>query len=96
MFSTKRSNRVEFGHIQLLSCFLFLTFQIAYMLAKTVVVGDPAVSLGIFACGICPGGGPSNMYSYLLDGDVSLSVTMTALSSISAFGKILNFYLIHC
>ena len=59
------------------------------MLAKTLTVGDPAVSLGIFACGVCPGGGVSNMYSYLLDGDVSLSVTMTAISSISALGELL-------
>ncbi|KAL8564219.1 hypothetical protein ACOMHN_017487 [Nucella lapillus] len=62
--------------------------QIAYMVAKTLVTGDPAVSLGIFTCGICPGGGPSNLFSYLLDGDVSLSVTMTAISSVAAMAMI--------
>ncbi|XP_076449312.1 uncharacterized protein LOC143285782 [Babylonia areolata] len=61
---------------------------IAFTLAKTLVVGDPAVSLGIFTCGICPGGGPSNFYSFLLDGDVSLSVTMTAISSMAALAMI--------
>nr|KAG5693089.1 hypothetical protein BaRGS_014039 [Batillaria attramentaria] len=67
--------------------YLFMPL-IAFMLAKTLTVGDPAVSLGIFACGICPGGGPSNMFSYLLDGDVSLSVTMTAISSVGALAMI--------
>ena len=65
------------------------------MLAKTLTLGDPAVSLGIFACGVCPGGGVSNMYSYLLDGDVSLSVTMTAISSLAALGE-LNVCLERC
>lgn len=71
------------------SYFIFFLshFQIAFMLAKTMTVGDPAVSLGIFACGICPGGGASNMFCYLVDGDVSLSVTMTAISSIGALGN---------
>lgn len=69
-------------------CQYLLMPLIAFMLAKTLTVGDPAVSLGIFACGICPGGGASNMFSYLLDGDVSLSVTMTAISSIGALAMI--------
>ena len=64
------------------------------MLAKTLTLGNPAVSLGIFACGVCPGGGPSNMFSYLLDGDVSLSVTMTAISSIAALGQSSPSYLL--
>ncbi|XP_070178201.1 sodium/bile acid cotransporter 5-like [Littorina saxatilis] len=69
-------------------CQYLLMPLIAFMLAKTMTVGDPAVSLGIFACGICPGGGASNMFCYLVDGDVSLSVTMTAISSIGALAMI--------
>ena len=49
---------------------------------------ESAVSLGIFVAGCCPGGGQSNMYSYLLKGDLSLSITMTTISTIAALGKL--------
>ena len=48
---------------------------------------DPVVALGFFAMGCSPGGSASNAYSYLLDGDVSLSVTMTFCSTVVALGK---------
>lgn len=38
------------------------------------------VALGFFAAGCAPGGGSSNMYTLLLGGDVSLSVTLTLIS----------------
>lgn len=44
------------------------------------------MALGFFACGCAPGGGASNFYAYLLNGDVSLSVTMTTISNIAAIG----------
>ncbi|KAK6178491.1 hypothetical protein SNE40_013276 [Patella caerulea] len=61
---------------------------IAFAIAKLIKFDNPAVSLGIFACGICPGGGISNLYCYILNGDVSLSVTMTTLSTVAALGLI--------
>jgi len=45
------------------------------------------LALGYFAAGCAPGGGSSNMYSYLLGGDVSLSVTMTLISIIASLGN---------
>jgi len=45
------------------------------------------LALGYFASGCAPGGGSSNMYSYLLGGDVSLSVTMTLISIIASLGN---------
>ena len=68
--------------------FLLNYFQIAFAIAKSVNLDLAAVSLGIFIAGCCPGGGASNMYSYLLRGDLSLSITMTALSTILALGKL--------
>ncbi|BFZ12739.1 hypothetical protein BsWGS_15778 [Bradybaena similaris] len=59
---------------------------IAFLVAKVVPQESPAISLGIFACGIVPGGGQSNMFAYLLGGDLSLSATMTTLSNIAALG----------
>ena len=43
--------------------------------------------MGYFASGCAPGGGSSNMYTYLLGGDVSLSVTMTFISITASLGN---------
>ena len=48
---------------------------------------DPANALGFFAMACSPGGSASNAYSYLLAGDVSLSVTMTLCSVILSLGN---------
>ncbi|KAH9507714.1 hypothetical protein Btru_053520 [Bulinus truncatus] len=61
---------------------------IAFMIAKTIPQDNAAISLGIFTCGISPGGGPSNMFTYLLGGDLSLSIAMTTISSIAALAMI--------
>ena len=44
-------------------------------------------ALGLFAAGCAPGGGASNIYTYILGGDVSLSVTMTLVSTVASFGE---------
>lgn len=49
---------------------------------------DPANAFGFFAMGCSPGGSASNAYSYLLAGDVSLSVTMTFCSVVLSMGMI--------
>lgn len=41
-------------------------------------------ALGFFASGCAPGGGSSNMYTYLLGGEVSLSVTLTLISLLAS------------
>ena len=71
------------------SCIYFSIrlFQLGYTVAKLVPVDNRAISFGIFVVGVCPGGGASNIYSYLLDGDVSLSITMTLISTVAALGK---------
>lgn len=69
-------------------------FQIAFATAKLVVPNDHAVALGLFISGVCPGGGVSNIYSHLLDGDLSLSITMTTISTIAALGIIADFLFI--
>lgn len=42
----------------------------------------PAFSIGILLIACCPGGSSSNIFSMIAKGDVALSVTLTALSSI--------------
>ncbi|XP_045195030.2 ileal sodium/bile acid cotransporter-like [Mercenaria mercenaria] len=55
--------------------------QISFAIAKAVA-SDSLTAVGIFVAGVCPGGGSSNIYTYLLDGDLSLSITMTTISTL--------------
>lgn len=50
---------------------------------------EDANAIGFFAMACSPGGSASNAYTYLLAGDVSLSVTMTLCSTILSLGKYL-------
>ncbi|KAK3605735.1 hypothetical protein CHS0354_013533 [Potamilus streckersoni] len=59
---------------------------VAFGIASLVTADNSFISFGIFVAGCCPGGGASNMYSYLLNGDLSLSITMTTISTIAALG----------
>uniref|UniRef100_A0A3Q2Z146 Ileal sodium/bile acid cotransporter n=1 Tax=Hippocampus comes TaxID=109280 RepID=A0A3Q2Z146_HIPCM len=46
----------------------------------------PAQALVIIILGCCPGGSASNIISYFLDGDMDLSISMTACSTTMALG----------
>ncbi|KAL3859418.1 hypothetical protein ACJMK2_009641 [Sinanodonta woodiana] len=61
--------------------------MISFAVAKMLKF-DPVNAFGLFAMGCAPGGAASNAYSYLLAGDVSLSVTMTLCSTVLALGMI--------
>ncbi|CDW57080.1 sodium bile acid symporter family protein [Trichuris trichiura] len=63
----------------------FAVAQIAF-----IPYGMTAMGLGVFTAGCSPGGGASNAYTYLLDGNIDLSVTMTFLSMVFAYGNILR------
>lgn len=43
---------------------------------------DSAIAVGLIVLAVCPGGPSSNLITYLAKGDVALSVTLTAFSSI--------------
>lgn len=49
---------------------------------------DAPLAFGLFAMGCAPGGSASNIYTHLLDGDVSLSVTMTFISTVTSLAFI--------
>nr|CDJ91852.1 Bile acid:sodium symporter domain containing protein [Haemonchus contortus] len=59
---------------------------LAYGIAKTVLVsrGLFSLALGLFITGCSPGGGASNFWTLLLDGNVNLSVTMTFISTLAS------------
>ncbi|CAH1775302.1 unnamed protein product [Owenia fusiformis] len=47
---------------------------------------ESGLGLGLFVVSCSPGGGASNIYTVLLNGDLDLSVTMTFISKIAALG----------
>jgi bile acid:Na+ symporter, BASS family len=51
-------------------------------LITMVVPMQPAIAVGLIVLAVCPGGPSSNLVTYLAKGDVALSVTLTAVSSI--------------
>ncbi|MFN3325625.1 MAG: bile acid:sodium symporter family protein [Bryobacteraceae bacterium] len=66
---------------------MFLQFTIMPLTGWTLagLFGfDPAVAAGVILIGSCPGGVASNVMTYLANGNVALSVTMTACSTLVA------------
>jgi predicted Na+-dependent transporter len=55
----------------------------AFSLAKAFDFSDE-IAFGCVLTGSCPGGVSSNLFTYLSRGDVGLSVTMSAISTLSA------------
>jgi bile acid:Na+ symporter, BASS family len=62
-------------------CQLLLLPLIGASIAKVIPM-QPEIAVGLVVVAICPGGPSSNLITYLAKGDVALSVTLTAVSSI--------------
>lgn len=60
---------------------LFILPLIGLAIAKLVPM-QPAIATGLMILSLCPGGVSSNLVTFLAMGDVALSVTLTALSSL--------------
>lgn len=73
--------------IGLCSQYLFMPIT-SYVLGYILFYDSPAQWLGLFMIGSSPGGGGSNLWTYLLGGSLDLSVTMTLVSTIVAFGAL--------
>ena len=56
---------------------------LAWVLSKALGL-PPELALGVVLVGACPGGTASNVIAYLAQGDVALSVSMTACSTLLA------------
>jgi len=70
---------------------------IGFILASIFPV-QPEIAVGIMILVACPGGATSNLISHLAKGDIALSVSLTALSSlitIITIPFIVNFALLH-
>ena len=46
---------------------------------------DPHIAVGLMIIAACPGGATSNAFSVLVKGDMALSISLTAMSSLLAF-----------
>ncbi|KAF2898384.1 hypothetical protein ILUMI_07787 [Ignelater luminosus] len=59
---------------------------LSFGLGKVLFPDNPEMQLGMFFTGVSPGGGASNVWVAVLDGNIDLSITMTAISTFGAFG----------
>ncbi|KPJ21410.1 Uncharacterized sodium-dependent transporter yocS [Papilio machaon] len=64
--------------------FLFMPlmcFGLGFLIFPTL----PEMHLGMFCTGVAPGGGASNIWTFVLGGNLNLSLAMTTISTLSAF-----------
>lgn len=64
-----------------LSSQMILLPLIAYVIARFLHI-DPLFKVGLMVIAACPGGATSNLVTYILRGNVALSISMTALNSL--------------
>jgi BASS family bile acid:Na+ symporter len=64
-----------------LCCQMLLLPFIAWLIARSIHI-DPLFKVGLMIIAACPGGATSNLITYLLRGNVALSISMTALNSL--------------
>lgn len=64
-----------------LCCQMILLPFIAFLIARSIHI-DPLYKVGLMIIAACPGGATSNLITYLLKGNVALSISLTALNSL--------------
>ena len=64
-----------------LCCQMLLLPLVAFLLARISNL-DPLFKVGLMVIAACPGGATSNLITYLLRGNVALSISMTAINSL--------------
>ncbi|MDH3526295.1 MAG: bile acid:sodium symporter family protein [Gammaproteobacteria bacterium] len=62
----------------------FLVMPLAAWVLAIVLALPPQLAAGLILVGCCPGGTASNVICYLARGDVALSITLTAVSTLLA------------
>lgn len=72
-----------------------IEFQLSYVLGLILFPNNVEMQLGLFFTGVSPSGGASNIWSVILGGNLDLSISMTTISTFSAFGKSFFFRLFH-
>ncbi|XP_032689259.1 ileal sodium/bile acid cotransporter isoform X2 [Odontomachus brunneus] len=67
-------------------CQFLIMPLLSFAIGNILFPGRPELQIGMFFTGISPSGGASNIWTVLLEGNLNLSVTMTTLCTIAAFG----------
>ncbi|XP_047364467.1 ileal sodium/bile acid cotransporter-like isoform X3 [Vespa velutina] len=67
-------------------CQFFFMPLLSYGIGYCLFPDKPELQIGMFFTGISPSGGASNIWTVLLDGNLNLSITMTTICTILAFG----------
>jgi BASS family bile acid:Na+ symporter len=62
-------------------CQMILLPLVAFLIARAIHL-DPLFKVGLMLIASCPGGATSNLVTYILKGNVALSISMTALNSL--------------
>lgn len=78
--------RRPIGPIICFICQFVLMPLTSYGLGYVLFPKAHEMALGLFFTGISPGGGASNMWTLLLGGNIHLSIAMTTISTVAAFG----------
>ncbi|KAL0860976.1 hypothetical protein ABMA27_009506 [Loxostege sticticalis] len=71
--------------IGLIGQFIFMPLM-SFGLGYLVFPDNAALHLGMFMTGVAPGGGASNIWTFILGGNLNLSLAMTSVSTLCAFG----------
>lgn len=64
--------------------FLFMPLM-TFGLGFLIFPDNPAMRLGMFFTGCAPGGGASNIWTFILGGNLNLSLAMTSISTLASF-----------
>ncbi|XP_025073454.1 ileal sodium/bile acid cotransporter-like [Pogonomyrmex barbatus] len=67
-------------------CQFLIMPLLSYLIGYLLFPDRPELQIGMFFTGISPSGGASNIWTVLLDGNLNLSITMTTMCTIAAFG----------
>ncbi|XP_036114738.1 solute carrier family 10 member 6 [Molossus molossus] len=65
----------QFGLMPLIACLLAISFSL-----------KPIQAIAVLIMGCCPGGTISNIFTFWVDGDMDLSISMTTCSTVAALG----------
>ncbi|CAG4978844.1 unnamed protein product [Colias eurytheme] len=64
--------------------FLFMPL-ISFALGYLIFPESPAMRLGMFCVGVSPAGGASNIWTFILGGNLNLSLAMTSICTLASF-----------
>ncbi|XP_070580327.1 ileal sodium/bile acid cotransporter-like [Ptychodera flava] len=93
-WSVIKSLLVRPASVSIGACCQFIGMPLFAFTISVAFSLPPESAFGLLLIGCCPGGGLSNIFSFLLDGDLTLSITMTFCSTLLALGMMpLNLFI---